>query len=335
MKYQRLGNSNLRVSSLCLGTLNFGDRTDDSEAGRIVNSAREHGVNFIDTADAYNKGASESVVGRCLSADRHDWVVATKVGRNMGDGPNQGGYSRAWICRALEASLTRLATDHIDIYYLHRDFDGINLEEVLRVLGDLIRAGKIRYFGLSNFVGWRIAQIVGKCRELGVAAPVVCQPHYNLLNRVPELEILPACHEFGIGVVPYSPIARGVLTGKYLPGNAPLPGSRGASGDDRFMQTEFRAESLLIAQQLKVRADELGVQLGQYAMAWVLRNRIVTSVVAGPRTLAQWQDYLGAVDLALSPDDENLVDALVPPGHPSTPGYTDPSFPVLGRRVAR
>lgn len=335
MRYQRLGESNLNVSALCLGTLNFGDRTDEVEAIRIVSSGRDHGVNFIDTADAYNNGESESVVGRCLSAGRDDWVVATKVGRNMGKGPNQGGYSRAWICRAVEDSLARLATDYIDIYYLHRDFDGINLEEVVRALGDLIRAGKIRYFGLSNFIGWRIAQVVGVCRQLGVALPVVCQPHYNLLNRVPEVEILPACHEFGIGVVPYSPIARGVLTGKYLPGLAPQAGSRGASGDERFIQTEFRPESLLIAQRLKLRADELGVQLGQYATAWLLRNRIVTSVVAGPRTLAQWQDYLGAVDLLLSADDETLVDAMVPPGHASTPGYTDPSFPVLGRRVER
>ena len=251
----------------------------------------------------------------------------------MGDLPNQGGYSRTWIFRAVEDSLKRLGTDYIDIYYLHRDFEGINLEEVVRALGDLIRCGKIRYFGLSNFMGWRIAQVVSWCKALNIPQPVVCQPHYNLLNRAPEVEILPACQHLGIGVVPYSPIARGVLTGKYLPGAAPLAGSRGASQDPRFFETEFREESLLVAQRLKSRADELGVQLAQYATAWVLRNRIVSSVIAGPRTLSQWQDYLGAVDLLLGAQDEALVDSLVAPGHPSTPGYSDPSFPVQGRLV--
>lgn len=335
MRYQRLGNSNLDVSVLCLGTLMFGDRTDDGEAKRIVADARDQGVNFVDTADAYKNGESERMLGRCLSADRGRWILATKVGRNMGEWPNQGGYSRTWIMRAVEDSLKRLATDYIDIYYLHRDFEGINLEEVIRALGDLIAAGKIRYFGLSNFMGWRIAQVVSLCKALNVPLPVVCQPHYNLLNRAPEVEILPACQHLGIGVVPYSPVARGVLTGKYLPGAAPEAGSRGASQDPRFFQTEFREESLLVAQRLKSRADELGVALGQYATAWVLRNRIVTSVIAGPRTLSQWQDYVGAVDLALVGEDEALVDSLVPPGHPSTPGYTDPSFPVQGRLVER
>ena len=330
MHYRRLGNSNLKVSVLCLGTLMFGDRTDDVEAQRIVANAREHGINFIDTADAYHNGGSERMVGRCLSGDRNHWVLATKVGRNMGNLPNQGGYSRSWVFQAVEDSLTRLGVDYIDIYYLHRDFEGTNLEEVVRALGDLIRAGKIRYFGLSNFTGWRIAQVVSVCKELNVPSPVACQPHYNLLNRVPEVEILPACHQFGIGVVPYSPMARGVLSGKYLPGVALEEGSRGTT-DGRFIQTEYREESLLIAQRLKIRADELGVPLGQYATAWVLRNHIITSVIAGPRTLAQWQDSLGAVNLELAVEDEMLIDSLVHPGHASTPGYTDPSFPVQGR----
>lgn len=333
MKYRRLGASNLSVSALCLGTLLFGDRTDEAEARNIVANARDNGVNFLDTADAYKKGDSERTVGRCLAGERDRWVLASKVGRVMGDLPNQGGYSHAWIMKAVEGSLTRLGTDYIDIYYLHRDFESINLEEIVRAMGYLIRAGKVRYFGLSNFVGWRIAQVVGLCRELNVPAPVVCQPHYNLLNRVPEVEILPACREFGLGVVPYSPVARGVLTGRYLPGALPEPGSRGAT-DARFFETEFREESLLIAQRLRSRADELGVPLGQYATAWVLQNRLVSSVVAGPRTLRQWQDYVGAVDLELAHEDELLVDSLVHPGHASTPGFTDPSYPVQGRVVS-
>ncbi len=334
MNYRRLGSSNLEVSTLCLGTMSFGERTDEVEAARIVAAARESGVNFIDTADVYNKGEAERMLGRCLAGDRGRWLLATKVGRAMSELPNHGGYSRAWLVKALEGSLARLATDWIDIYYLHRDFEATNLVETLQALGDLIRAGKIRYSGLSNFSGWRLAHIVGLCRELGVPQPVVCQPHYNLVNRVPEVEILPACAALGLGVVPYSPLARGVLTGKYLPGQPPLPGSR-ATRDARLIETEFREASLIVAQQLKLRADALGVPLGQYATAWLLRNQIVSAVVAGPRTLEQWQDYLAAAELVLSPEDDALVDSLVAPGHASTPGYSDPQYPVQGRRVPR
>ena len=333
MNYRRLGNSNLQVSALCLGTMMFGDQTEAVEAQRIVASARERGVNFIDTADVYTKGASERIVGQCLDGNRHDWVLASKHGNAMGEAPNMSGYSRTWITRAVDASLRRLGTDYLDLYYLHRDYEGMNLEEPLRAMGDLIRAGKIRYFGLSNFRGWRIAEAVALCRELGVPTPAVCQPYYNLLNRAPEVEILPACGHFGLGVVPYSPVARGVLTGKYAPGGAMPEGSRGARHDRRFMQVEFRPESLQIAARLKARADELGVTLGQYATAWVLRNRFVSAVIAGPRTLAQWEEYFGAIDVPWSAEDEALVDGLVAPGHPSTHGYSDPSYPFYGRPV--
>ena len=337
MKYNRLGKTNLRVSALCLGTMMFGDQTDAMESARIVDHAREQGVNFIDTADVYSLGISEQITGGTIRSERDWWVLATKIGNKMSlakDAPNQDRYSRKWMMQECDASLTRLGTDYIDIYYLHRDFAGINLEEIVRAMDDLVRCGKIRYFGLSNFSAWRTTQIVGLCKEMNVSAPVVCQPHYNLLNRVPEVELLPACHAFGIGVVPYSPLARGVLTGKYLPGLPPVAGSRGTT-DARFVETEFREESLRIAQSLKIRSDELGVQLGQYATAWLLGNRLVSSVIAGPRTLAQWQDYLGALDLVLGDEDETLVDALVSAGHASTPGYTDPAFPVQGRLVDR
>jgi aryl-alcohol dehydrogenase-like predicted oxidoreductase len=333
MGYRRMGRSNLKVSVLCLGTMMFGDQTDKTEAMRIVSDARDMGVNFIDTADVYTQGASERIVGRCIAADRDHWVLASKVGNSMGELPNRKGYSRSWVCRAVEDSLSRLGTDYLDIYYLHRDFEGENLEEAVWAMGDLIRAGKIRYFGLSNFKAWRIAQVVSLCRELGVPLPIVCQPYYNLLNRMPEVEILPACQHFGLGVVPYSPLARGVLTGKYLPGAEPEAGSRGARKDKRFMQAEYREESLVIAQRLSARSDALGVRLGQYVTAWVLRNQSVSSVIAGPRTLAQWQDYAGALGLVLSAEDELLVDSLVAPGHPSTPGYTDPAYPVAGRFI--
>lgn len=333
MQYRRLGNSNLKVSALCLGTMMFGDQTDIDEAGRIVASARAHGINFIDTADVYSKGGSEEMVGKLLATGRHDWVLATKLGNAMSDQPNQSHYSRSWMMREVENSLKRLATDYVDILYLHRDYHEENLEEAVRALGDLIRAGKIRAFGLSNFRGWRIAEVMRLCERTGVPAPVVCQPYYNLLNRMPEVEILPACAHYGIGVVPYSPIARGVLTGKYPPGQLPPEGTRAGRGDKRIMETEFREESLVIAQRLKEHAEARGVKLGQFATAWVLANPVVSSVIAGPRTLAQMEDYYSAVDIGISAEEEALVDGLVTPGHASTHGYNDPSYPFFGRPV--
>jgi aryl-alcohol dehydrogenase-like predicted oxidoreductase len=333
MNYAALGTSDLKVSRLCLGTMMFGDQTDRDEAGRIMASALEQGVNFIDTADVYTRGASETMLGELWQGQRHQWVLASKVGNKMSDAPNEVGYSRSWMIRAVEASLKRLQTDYLDVYYMHRDNPGLSLEEPVRVMGELIAQGKIRAWGLSNFRGWRIAQIVELARKMNVPAPVVCQPYYNLLNRMPEVEILPACHAYGLAVVPYSPIARGVLTGKYQPGVAPPPDSRAARNDSRIQQTEMREESLVIAQQLRERAHELGVSLLHYACAWVLRNKIVTSVIAGPRTLAQWNDYLPALTVALTPEDDALVDRLVKPGHPSTPGYTDPAYPFVGRIV--
>ena len=336
MQCNRLGRSNLKVSALCLGTMMFGDQTDITEAGRIVDHAHAQGVNFIDTADVYTAGASETMVGTLLRAQRHDWVLATKLGNAMPGGrPNTGGYSRLWMLQQVESSLRRLQTDHIDILYLHRDFPGMDLEEPLRALGDLVRSGKIRYWGLSNFRGWRIGEMVHGARQLGVPGPVVCQPYYNLLNRMPEVEILPACQHHGIGVVPYSPVARGVLTGKYQPGVAPEPGSRAGRGDKRIAETEFRAESLAIAQQLQGHAEARGVTLAQFATAWVLANPAVCSVIAGPRTFAQWESYLPALACTPDADDEALIDRLVAPGHPSTPGYTDPAYPLVGRQLAR
>ena len=331
MQYHALGKSALQVSRLCLGAMMFADQTEHAEARNIVAHAHEHGVNFIDTADVYSNGRSEKMVGDLLDGARHDWVLATKLGNKMSDRPNEMGYSRAWVQRACDASLQRLATDHIDIYYLHRDFNGMDLEEPLRALEALLRAGKIRYWGVSNFRGWRIAEAVHLARAINMPAPVVCQPYYNLLNRQPEVEVLPACHHHGLGVVPYSPIARGVLAGKYAPGAAPAQGSRAARGDPRMLETEFRAESLAIAQTLKAHCDRKGVSLAHFATAWVLAHKAVSAVIAGPRTLAQWQDYFGALDCTVTAEDAALVDSLVRPGHPSTPGFNDPAYPLEGR----
>jgi aryl-alcohol dehydrogenase-like predicted oxidoreductase len=331
MQYHRLGKSPLQVSRLCLGAMMFGDQTDEAEAGRIVADAHAQGVNFIDTADVYSKGASERMVGRLLQGSRHDWVLASKLGNAMSDRPNEGRYSRAWMLRECDASLQRLGTEHIDIYYLHRDFNGMDLEEPLRALDALLRAGKIRYWGVSNFRGWRIAEVVHLARQLNMPGPVVCQPYYNLLNRQPEVEVLPACAHHGLGVVPYSPVARGVLTGKYLPGQTPDPGTRAARHDKRMMETEFREESLRVAQVLAEHCRAKGVALAHFATAWVLANPHVSAVIAGPRTLAQWQDYAGALACVIDADDEALVNRLVASGHPSTPGFNDPAYPLNGR----
>jgi aryl-alcohol dehydrogenase-like predicted oxidoreductase len=332
MHYRTLGRSNLKVSTLCLGTMMFGDQTAQPEAAAIVADAHARGVNYIDTADVYTKGASETMLGTLLKGQRHDWVLATKLGNKMSERVNEGHYSRSWMLRSIAASLARLQTDYVDILYLHLDHNGMNLEEPLRALDAMLRAGQIRYWGVSNFRGWRIAEVVRLAGQLGMPGPVVCQPYYNLLNRMPEVEVLPACQHYGIGVTPYSPIARGVLTGKYLPGQTPAAGTRAGRADKRMVETEFRAESLQIAQTLKQHAEGRGVSVAQFATAWVLANRAVSSVIAGPRTLAQWQDYAPALDYQLTDADEALVDSLVRPGHPSTPGYTDPAYPLYARR---
>jgi aryl-alcohol dehydrogenase (NADP+) len=333
MEYRRLGRSGVMVSPICLGTMMFGDRTDEAEAARIVASAREAGINFIDTADVYAKGASERITGKLIASDRERWVLATKVANPMGDDPNRRGTARKWILQAIDESLERLDTDYVDIYYLHRDVSETPLEETLGALADVIAEGKARYFGLSNFRGWRIAEVMRICGEMGIERPIVCQPYYNAMNRQPENDILPACAHYGIGVVPYSPLARGVLVGKYKPGEAPPAESRAGRKDKRILETEFRDESLAIAQKLKVHAEKKGMTAGDFAVNWVLHNSIISSVIAGPRTLEQWQGYLASLEKRFDADDEALVDSLVRPGHPSTPGYNDPNYPLTGRKT--
>ena len=331
MHFRNLGTSNLKVSTLCLGTMMFGDQTPHDEAARIVADAASHGVNYVDTADVYTKGASEAMLGELLKGQRNHWVLATKLGNKMSERVNESHFSRSWMLREIDLCLQRLQTDQVDILYLHLDINGMNLEEPLRALQTMLQAGKIRYWGVSNFRGWRIAEAVHLARQIGMPGPVVCQPYYNLLNRMPEVEVLPACAHYGLGVTPYSPVARGVLSGKYQPGQAPAADSRAGRADKRMMDTEFREESLVIAQKLKLHAEGKGISLAQFATAWVLANSRVSSVIAGPRTLQQWQDYIPALDYKVTAEDEALVNNLVRPGHPSTPGYTDPAYPLNGR----
>src|SRR3981189_1578937 len=333
MQYRQLGRSGLKISPICLGTMRFGGPTDEATSGRIVAKAREAGINFIDTADAYSKGNSEQVVGRAISNSRHNWVLPPKPANPMGDAPTRGGLWRRWVLQAAEESLKRLGTDYIDIYYLHKEDHSTPLDETVRAMGDLIRQGKVRYFGVSNYRAWRVAEICNICDRLGIDRPIVSQPYYNAMNRMPEVEHFPAGSYYGLGIVPYSPLARGVLTGKYAPDAPPDKDSRAGRNDKRMMQTEGRPESLRLAQQIREHADARGITAGQFAVSWVLNSSFVSGVIAGPRTEEQWDDYLRALDYRFTAEDEALIDKLVVSGHPSTPGFNDPGYPIEGRRA--
>jgi len=335
MEYRQLGRSGIRVSQICLGTMMFGDRTDEAEAARIVAAARDARVNFIDTADVYAKGESERLVGKLIRPDRSRWILATKVANSMSGDPNDRGTSRRWVTRAIDGSLERLGTDYIDVYYLHRDDATTPMEETVATLGTLIQSGKMRYIGLSNFRAWRVATFAMLCRAMGVPQPVVCQPCYNAMDRTAELELIPCCAQHGLGVVPYSPLARGILSGKYHPGEAPPPDSRAGRQDRRIMQTEFRAESVELARAMGEYAQRRGMTTAEFALNWVENNSHVTSLIAGPRTLEQWNGYVESLKHAFDASDEAFVDSIVPPGHPSTHGYTDPEYPVTGRMLRR
>ena len=335
MNYRYLGRSALKVSPLCLGAMMFGGETDEATSRRIIDKAGASGINFIDTADAYHAGRSEDVVGRAIAEQRDRWVVATKFGypSSATAGPNEQGQSRKWIMQSVEASLKRLGTDYIDVLYFHRALTDAPMEEGIRAVGDLIGQGKIRYYGVSNFHGWRIAEMVRIADQLGIERPVVSQPLYNIVNRTAEVEQLPVAGNYGLGVVPYSPLARGVLSGKYAPDAPPPADTRAGRGDKRIQQTEWRQESLAIAQTIARHAAERGTTSIAFAIAWVLRNSLISAAIAGPRTEAHWDSYMEALGLELGPDDEKLVDGLVVPGHASTHGFTDPGYPVEGRRV--
>lgn len=333
MEYRKLGYSPLLISPITLGTMMFGGATDAEASLRIMHDARDAGINSMDTADIYNKGVTEEVVAKGIAGERDRWVLASKVGNRLGDGPNQVGFSRKWVIEGVEASLRRLQTDYLDIVYLHRDFPGQSLEEPLRALADLITQGKIRYYGLSNFRGWRIAEAVRMSQQLGIVAPSAIQPVYSLVNRIAELEQLPAAHEYGMGVISYSPLARGVLSGKYRSMQDIPADSRVGRADPRILATEWREESLVVANAVRERAEAREVSTADFAIAWVLNNTLVTSAIAGPRTFDQWRAYLHALELRLDADDEAFVDQLVTPGYASTHGYRDPGHPLSGRYV--
>ena len=272
-----LGRSGLKISPICLGTMMFGGPTDEATSSRIVAKAREAGINFIDTADAYNGGHSEAG-GRPRDLEQQAQL-------DSGDKARQPDRRRSQSRRAVaalgaagggrkpEAARHR----HIDIYYLHKEDHATPLEETVRAMGDLMRQGKIRYFGVSNYRAWRVAEICNICDDNGIDRPIVSQPYYNAMNRMPEVEHFPACGYYGLGIVPYSPLARGVLTGKYKPDAAPDKDTRAGRADKRMMQTEWRPESLQLAQEIKQHAEASGITAGQFAVSWVLNSAFVSA----------------------------------------------------------
>lgn len=331
MQYVNLGRAGIKVSRLCLGTMMFGGATDEADCIRIIHRALEAGINFIDTANMYNAGESEVVTGKALRRHREQVILASKAKNPMGTGPNDQGLSRVHLIRECENSLRRLGTDYLDVYYLHAPDLTTPLEESLRTLDDLVRQGKVRYAACSNFYAYQVALMLGISATQHLERIACVQPLYNLVNREVEVELFPFCQEQGLGVVVYSPLARGILTGKYRPGQ-PIPeGSRAARGDKRIQQTELREESYAVAQQLAPLAEAHGCSISQYALAWTLANPIVTSAIVGPRTMDQFEDSLPALDVALTADDERAVDDLVPPGWKTGRGYNDPNYPVRGR----
>ena len=333
MDYRYLGRSALKVSPLCLGAMMFGGETDETTSKRIIDKAFDQGVNFIDTADVYHAGRSEEIVGRAIAHRRDSWVIATKFGYPTTQGPNEQGQSRKWIIQSVEASLKRLGTDYIDILYFHRALLDAPLEEGVRAIGDLIRQGKVRYFGMSNFRGWRIAEIVRLADQLGIDRPVASEPLYNMVDRTAEVEQLPAAAHYGIGVVPYSPLARGVLTGKYAVDGAPPPiraqgAATSASSKRNGGLNRWRSRNNRRPRRGTARHDLDRFRLGMGAQEQTRQHDDRRSSHRG--SLGQ---LVQALNVQLGPEDEKFVDSLVPPGHASTPGYTDPGYPIEGRRV--
>jgi len=331
MEYRQLGKTGLRVSPVCLGTMMFGGQTNEADSIRIMHKAHDQGVNFIDTADMYSVGDSEIVVGKAI-ADRRDQVVLATKGTNaMGNGPNDRGASRYHLTHAVEQSLKRLGTDHIDLYYVHVPDETTPIEETLRALDDMVKAGKLRYIACSNFRAWKLCEALWTSDKLNLNAFCCIQPLYNIVNRDIEVELLPVCKEKGIGVVSYSPLARGILTGKYKPGEKPAEGTRAARNDKRMLQAEWREASLVVAAQIKEYCETKGVAPTQFALAWCVANPILTSVIIGPRTEEQYDDNIGFLKVEITAADEAFIDSLVPPGEHSGTGFQDENYPITGR----
>lgn len=329
MKYIRLGKSGVKVSELCLGTMDFGSKVDEATAKKLVEHAVDAGVNFIDTANVYVKGRSEEIVGKAIKGMREDLVLATKVRHRMGEGPNDEGLNRKHIMHAVEESLRRLETDYIDIYYVHRPSNAdlrkgfvgepVPMKETLSTLTDLVRSGKVRYIGCSNFPAWILCKALWVSDKTGLESYVVSQPRYNLFHRETEREIIPLCVDQGIGIVNYSPLAGGVLTGKYTVGSPPPKGSRGATSLDWIKTHDFYWEdpdNLRTLQGLEELSKDLGTSMVQIALAWLLANPAVTSPIIAASNMKQLEENLASTDISLSKADLERIDRIAPPKGP-------------------
>lgn len=316
MKYRRLGGSGLKVSEICLGTwLTYGNATEDQTAEACIDRCFEVGINFFDTANVYAQGKSEEVVGRALKKyDRDDYVLATKVFFPMGDGANDRGLSRKHIREQCDRSLKRLQVDYIDIYQCHRYDPQTPLEETLRALDDLISAGKVLYIGFSQWAAYEVADAVGLQRQLNLDRFVSSQPVYNITQRYIEKEILPLCTREGIGQIVFSPLAQGILTGKYLPGQPPPAGTRAADPKQNMFLNQGKLDDALLTkvQQLVPLAEREGISVAQLALAWCLRQSNVSSVIIGASRPEQISENAVAAGKVLSDETLAAVDALFP-----------------------
>jgi len=314
VEYRALGRTGVQVSPLCLGTMNFGGPTGREEAFAILDRALAAGINFLDTANVYNAGESERIVGEALQRNgrRAQVILATKVHGRTGEGPNDGGTSRYHILRACEDSLRRLRTDRIDLYQLHRPPLSVPQDEVLRAFDDLVRAGKVCYIGCSTHPAWMVMEALAISERDGLARYVSEQPPYNLLDRRVENELLPLCRRHGLAVLPWSPIAGGILGGRYA-GGVP-EGSRGARWGERFT-ARISGRSLEVAARVAAMAKDRGLTAAQLALLWVKDQPGVTAPIIGPRTLGQLEEFLAVMDLALTEADRPAFDALVHPGN--------------------
>lgn len=295
MKYKTVGTTGLKVSEICLGTMIFGGKVDAATSIRIIHRALDLGVTFLDTANNYEEGRSEAIVGKALKGRREEVVVATKVEAVTGPGPNDYGLSRKHILRAVEASLTRLDMEYIDLYQVHHPDPSTPLQETLTALDDLVRLGKVRYIGCSNFPAWYLEKALRVSEVHALEAFTTVQPRYHLLDREIERELLPLCRAEGIGVLPYSPLAGGFLTGKYQPGRPAPPGSRGDGRPD-WVDRRFTPQAHAVLTELARISGETGLTMSQLSLAWLLANPTVTAPIVGASSLAQLEANLDVVN---------------------------------------
>ena len=341
MEYRTLGASGCAVSALALGTMTFGRETDADGSFAQLDRFLEAGGTLVDTADVYGAGASEEIVGRWLAdrpADVSERVVLATKGRFPTSGePNGVGLSRRHLTRALDASLRRLRVERVDLYQVHAWDPWTPLEETLRTLGDLVRSGKVQYYGLSNFTGWQVQRAVSTADALGVPRPVTLQPQYNLLAREVEWEVVPACEANGLGVLPWSPLGGGWLTGKYARDSAPTGATRLGEDPDRGVEAyagrNARQRTWNVVDAVRAVAQERGATMAQVALAWLAAQPVVSSIVLGARTLEQLEDDLGAADLELTDEQVERLDAASDP-EPADYPYGGPGREQRSRKIA-